>query len=427
MPKIKRGRRHHFSSSRQKHYERTWQAHGNKLNVLMDITNHSHAIPSLEQLNVPSVMSQFSQWHSMQTSDYVELSLLQGSAPGIVKFSITINKSLGWSVRVYGRLVPDYNELYDDFPSKVTSVGVISTLCNSIEKMYVCEGNSDDEFVSMINNKGGVIKNGDVVSAYYNENSGSIHHSKCLLLRKEVGKCSSCQQYRASLRAMKSRQKFIQSDLKMSHNSRTNYRYLDKHELEARLQSAQAAKRTLKRTVMRLTDKLNSLIDRDGMELVEEDEAEMKDLIEEVDEAAKARSHFQKIFWQQQRTYNSLGNKRRMRWHPLMIRFALNLKFLSSNAYRAVGNFLALPSNRTLCDYTHIISEESGVSYSLIERMKKEMHFERCESTEKIVGIMLDEMKIRSGLVFNRRSDRIVGFVNLGDVNSDSPGENLRT
>ena len=32
---------------------------------------------------------------------------------------------------------------------------------------------------------------------------------------------------------------------------------------------------------------------------------------------------------------------------------------------------------------------------------------------------MMDEMKIRSGLVFNKYNDKIVGFVNLGSVNKD--------
>ena len=38
-----------------------------------------------------------------------------------------------------------------------------------------------------------------------------------------------------------------------------------------------------------------------------------------------------------------------------------------------VGNFLALPSRRTLCYYTHVMSANAG-----------------CDSAEKIVGIMLD-------------------------------------
>ena len=51
-----------------------------------------------------------------------------------------------------------------------------------------------------------------------------------------------------------------------------------------------------------------------------------------------------------------------------------------------------------------------------MERLK---NFEKFDDSEKIVSIMMDEMRVRSGLVFNRYSGRLVGFVNLGDTNSD--------
>ena len=38
---------------------------------------------------------------------------------------------------------------------------------------------------------------------------------------------------------------------------------------------------------------------------------------------------------------------------------------------------------------------------------------------EKLVGLMMDEMKVKSGLVFSKRTDRLVGFVNLGSINCD--------
>ena len=196
-------------------------------------------------------------------------------------------------------------------------------------------------------------------------------------------------------------------------------RYLENDQLKSRLRNVQSAKKSANRMISRLDKKLKSLIEEEGIELSEEDASDMNDLVVEVDEARKARDHFQNIFWEQQRKYNSLHNKRTMRWHPLMIRFALNLKYLSSCAYKAVGNVLALPSRRTLCDYTHVMSVDSGVSHEMISRMKKDMNFQTCTAPEKMVSIMLDEMKLKSGLVFNQREGRMVGFVNLGSVNGD--------
>ncbi len=54
-----------------------------------------------------------------------------------------------------------------------------------------------------------------------------------------------------------------------------------------------------------------------------------------------------------------------------MIRFALNLKYMSCGAYHAVGNFLALPSRRTLSDYTNVMTVESGINIELIDRLKR--------------------------------------------------------
>ncbi len=199
MPKIKRGRRHHYSLGRQKSYERTWQSCSStssaittpvNCNAITTPVNCSDAISSLEQLNISSAISQLPRWHSTQGKDRVELSFFQGSS-GIVKYSITINDNFKWSVRVYGRPVPDCNDMFDEFPSTASTAGVIVSICTAIERMNLCEGNNDDVFVNIINGKGGVIRSGDEVSAYYEENDGSIHHGKCILLNKEAGKQES--------------------------------------------------------------------------------------------------------------------------------------------------------------------------------------------------------------------------------------------
>ena len=39
----------------------------------------------------------------------------------------------------------------------------------------------------------------------------------------------------------------------------------------------------------------------------------------------------QYVLWQEQKKYNSLKNKRQIRWHPLVIRFAFSIFFLQSS------------------------------------------------------------------------------------------------
>ena len=82
-----------------------------------------------------------------------------------------------------------------------------------------------------------------------------------------------------------------------------------------------------------------------------------------------------------------------MRWHPYDSFCLKNLKYLSNSAYRAVSNFIALPSKRTLCDYTNVLSVEPGVSNELIQRMRSDMKLDSCTDQENLVGLMMDEMK----------------------------------
>jgi len=102
-----------------------------------------------------------------------------------------------------------------------------------------------------------------------------------------------------------------------------------------------------------------------------------------------------------------------------MIRFALNLKYLSSSAYKAVGQFLTLPSERTLRDYTHVLKFDVGTSSAIIQRLKEDMDYENCTPTQKKVCLLIDEMKLKSRLVFSKTSGRLVGFVDLGSVNEE--------
>ena len=122
----------------------------------------------------------------------------------------------------------------------------------------------------------------------------------------------------------------------------------------------------------------------------------------------------QRIFWDQQALYNQLSDKRQMRWHPMVMRFALNLKYLSTSAYRAVhqSGLLHLPSQRTLSDYTHWSEPHSGVQLEFIEEQLQDVKTKHCT-------ISMDEMKIKSGLVFNKHSGTLVGFVDLGNVNRE--------
>lgn len=108
-----------------------------------------------------------------------------------------------------------------------------------------------------------------------------------------------------------------------------------------------------------------------------------------------------------------------MRWHPLLIRFALSIKYSSTSAYNTLGHFFMLPSMRLLRDYTHWMKFEPGMNCDVMKSLLKEMSQEGFNPHGFMVGLLLDEVKIKSGLVFSKSSGNLIGFVNLGDVNDE--------
>ena len=57
---------------------------------------------------------------------------------------------------------------------------------------------------------------------------------------------------------------------------------------------------------------------------------------------------FRHLFWEEKFKMASVTDSRQMRWHPMLIRWCLNLKLLSSSAYYAIrsSGFVTLPSSR---------------------------------------------------------------------------------
>ena len=122
-----------------------------------------------------------------------------------------------------------------------------------------------------------------------------------------------------------------------------------------------------------------------------------------------------KLVWEQQKKALSQSSKNGHRWHPHFIRFSLSLYSKPPSVYRELrdSGTLQLPSARTLRSYRN--SFEPGAGYlpqniaSLISRTKF------FTDLEKWVVVMFDEMKIKCNLVFNKHSEKLIGFVDLGD------------
>ncbi len=81
------------------------------------------------------------------------------------------------------------------------------------------------------------------------------------------------------------------------------------------------------------------------------------------------------------------------------------------------SGFVQLPSERTLRDYTHYFSSWPGYQVDLNLQLQKEANIESLPESHRYVALLLDEMKIKEDLIYDKYSGHIIGFTHLGDVN----------
>ena len=104
---------------------------------------------------------------------------------------------------------------------------------------------------------------------------------------------------------------------------------------------------------------------------------------------------FQCIFWNQQLELLKRKDKRQIRWHPMMIKWCLSLKLLSSASYHPLrsSNLVILPSVRTLRDYTHIVKAKTGFSAGIDAQLCCEANIDCIPDHQKYMCLVFDERR----------------------------------
>ncbi len=126
---------------------------------------------------------------------------------------------------------------------------------------------------------------------------------------------------------------------------------------------------------------------------------------------------FHRLFWDEQIT-NLAKCPTQRRWHPMLIRWCLHLRMLSSRGYDAVRNVLNLPSGRTLQDYTHFIQAGTGIQAEVTQQLLSTVKMDTLKDHEKYISVVFDEVKIKEGMIYDKHNCKIIGFVDLGSMNS---------
>ena len=386
------------------------------------------------------------QWQATMNTDNIQYFKLDHDHSGLIKVVsiIKVESNLSWCVYADDKKVPSTCSILESLPPVISTPSDMATIIQSVSQAAICPGNPDEEFVTLCQTRMCTMKR----TSGNKETIAFIDHNpvtdlmgqtrKCTIRRVDCDiickreetflyRCHSCQSYRSTLRASLSRHKSSSQIDRTGASSCTKYASLTPDEKDERIKNLHQSLKITKQQVKRLEDRVTKLIESEGVSLQPDDAEDVATVVNEVTQDVENRfpqGSPQRIFWEQQNRYNLAKDKRQMRWHPLVIRFALNLKYLSSSAYKAVrqSGIISLPSERTLADYTHWTHPHAGVQLEFIEQFRTML---LADSTNGLLHSIqskvfsMDEMRIKSGLVFNKHTGCLIGFVDLGGANRD--------
>ena len=166
---------------------------------------------------------------------------------------------------------------------------------------------------------------------------------------------------------------------------------------------------------------MEKLTEKDGVQLEEGMHHDLRSIMNEMTSEVRdqhSEDSFRRIFWEAQLEAMWMKDHRQIHWRPALIKWCLHLKFKSTGAYHALRStgVLTLPSERTLFDYSHWNKGNLGFSATVNKQLIEEANIK--DEKDKYVTLILDEMKIREDLVFDKHSCSLLGFTDLGDVSN---------
>lgn len=396
-------------------------------------------VPSLQSLRgactLPPFWTEQSTESRMIFSDVREIRPEHGTE---TLHCICIEEDLTWNIFVCGKAVNvDDCSVLSSFGKKLDCRS-LSALIEVVDGSNLCKGNYEDHFVSLVEMRKGTIRTANGAVSAYLDDSFPIHvgdniHSKtvrsfhcALLTNQENSKCQGCTTYRSNLRAIHARHQKETGECRQRRveaDSHTNYRYLSSPEKNARLANLHTKTKGLCRQVNHLQNRIEQLTQLNGVDLDGTVDEDMRRIMNENDEAVTNSyppESFQGLFWRQQRECMLLKNSKQMRWHPMLIKWCIHLRMLSSSTYNSLrsAGVLHLPSERTLRDYTNIIKSKPGFQREVDEQLAKEAKVQESPDHQKYVAVIFDEVKIKEDLVYNKHSGELIGFIDITDINN---------
>ena len=346
-------------------------------------------------------------WIVQELEDRVVLKK-ESSQATLPEIEIMIDDSLGFTIYVYGWLLPEDHELYTTNLRSVTNI-TVSDLVKSISTLPICPGVKPFELSSSIVHHV-IPKSVDPFSVNDADDGSSFPHQEywrthgCALLLGLGEQCCSCLQYsKKSELSKKAQQKKLAEPAHLF--SPVSQTAPERIKLTLQMQRLKCAELEQKLEEMKLEIQKSS---------VEVDHQLSQDITSILGKSDKNVTPFMNLFWQQQKkqlTRSSTG----VRYHPMIIRYCLSLATKSPACYEELrkSKILVLPSQRTLKDYRNCIRPKAGFQEEVIEELKDSTN--SYFDVQRYIVLLFDEMKIMSNLVFDKVTGELIGYLDLGD------------
>lgn len=352
------------------------------------------------------------------SSKYLTFVQLSDELTPRVRMSLVIDDNCAVHIAVFEKPLSKHHALWQQVPDVIKNMDEAVLIFDVLSKSHICDGAGDAQSTSK-----NILKN---ISAIEGQ-CGRIRSNNCdSLLSPKINRCLPCRRLKKQIHQRNYRHlkciaasfhapnKFLQSPF-----TRTKLTHL------ARMAKLLKRKNKCLQTRLERCKKMcQNMVRTEGQKLTDSDNNNMMQIATECSDKALHQfppGSFQRIFWEQQLQYNKLKNKSEMRWHPSMIRWCLYLKSKSTKAYEGVRSYLSLPSNRTLFDYSHYTEHKLGVNPKVIEQLMNTARKMDCYKTEhrSFVGLIHDEIKIKSDLVYNKSTGELIGYVRLDNVTNE--------
>lgn len=325
------------------------------------------------------------------------------------ELELIIDDSLGYTISVYGWLLPEDHELYTRSLRSMNNV-TVSDLIRDIECQLICPGVYPKELT------GDIIPHviPKVVDPLYSDDESGFdvfpkkqfwRPSDCNLLCSPTSDlCIVCMEYSHV------------SDLKARAKQR---RLSEPAHVKAPVSSTAPERLKLTLQMQRLKcSELEQQLEEMKQEITKSsvlvDHELSNDLTSIIGDCSSGMTPFMNLFWQQQKKLMK-SSATGVRYHPMIIRFCLSLAAKSPSCYEELRNskVLVLPSQRRLRDYRNAIRPQRGFQAEVVEVLKSET--ESYFDVQRYVILLFDEMKIMANLVLDKVTGELIGFTDLGD------------